>query len=95
MRLDLGKATVSLVPGQLLKLKGAKRTRVTCLAGEIWITQEGSGRDEFVSAGESVTLQTEGLTLIEAFRPSSVGIETPRLRTSAQPEKATVRAEPA
>ncbi len=70
MRLDLGKATVSLVPGQLLKLKGAKGTRVSCMAGEIWITQEGSGRDEFVSAGESVTVRTEGLTLIEAFCPS-------------------------
>ena len=57
--LDLGRYAT-------LPLAQARGARVRCLRGTLWITQEGDREDYFVRAGESFTIERDGVTLVSA-----------------------------
>ncbi|HWQ40267.1 MAG TPA: DUF2917 domain-containing protein [Burkholderiales bacterium] len=63
---------LSLPREGLIALRQARGARILCLAGCLWITQEGNLKDEVLRPGESLTVQRDGLTLITALTPSSV-----------------------
>jgi Protein of unknown function (DUF2917) len=45
---------------------------ITCVAGVLWVTQEGDLRDLFLAPGESLRLARRGLTIVTALEPSLV-----------------------
>ena len=55
-----------LLPTQVLWLRVAAGTIVSCAAGTLWVTQEGVLSDDFLTAGESLRIVSAGLTLVEA-----------------------------
>ena len=49
-----------------LPLAQARGARVRSLRGTLWITQEGDCEDYLVRAGESFTVERDGVTLVSA-----------------------------
>ena len=65
---------ISLEAEASLRVEQAAQLEVVCVAGVVWVTQEGDLRDLFVAAGESLTLSPRGLTLVTALEPALVRI---------------------
>jgi hypothetical protein len=62
---------VSYIPRRLrarevLDIRGGQGLVVRCLAGSLWITQEGDTDDVVVKAGQCFTLDRRGLALVSA-----------------------------
>ncbi len=62
---------------RVLKIGRARGVRVGCIAGEVWITEDGRQDDVVLSAGESAVLERAGLAMITPFGSADVEIECP------------------
>jgi hypothetical protein len=72
-------ARLHLQPRGLIRLTDALGTTVTTLSGAVWITQHQDRRDIVIEAGESFTLDRNGLSLIHALVTSAeVAITEPK-----------------
>ena len=67
MKPDCLNSVLDLPPAQILRMRAASGVTILCESGILWVTQEGSPRDEFLSAGESLCLVGAGLVLVEAM----------------------------
>ena len=66
------------VPGRsVLKIERARGARVACIAGEVWITEDGRQDDVVLKAGENTVLGRAGLAMITPFGSADVEIEFP------------------
>ncbi len=75
---------VELYANQVWELRGDYRWRVLlCLQGELWITQEGDGRDYLLAAGQMFIVTRPGLVVVQALQPARVQI-TPPMPNRAQ-----------
>jgi DUF2917 family protein len=79
MRLLLGQSKLSLEPDQLVAVRDGKGVRVACLSGALWITQERSTADVILEAGQGAVIDSPGLTLVMALRPSTLRVTEPRV----------------
>jgi hypothetical protein len=66
MKPDLKDSVLELLPMQVLRLHAAAGVTIDCDNGTLWVTQEGLARDDFLSAGESLCIVSDGVTLVEA-----------------------------
>ncbi len=67
---------VDLADGEARKASAGEGTRVIALTGYVWITQAGEDRDLTLAAGDSVVLDSDGDTVIEALDgPATVLLE--------------------
>ena len=80
MELELHTPTVVLDPGALIKLRRASGLSIRCVAGRLWITQEGLLEDEILTAGQGCVLHSRKLTIIEALERTTVTL-VPRADT--------------
>ena len=64
----------SLARGSLLRIDGGAGVLVHVWEGELWLTQEGSGKDHLLGAGQSFRVDRDGATLAHAFRRSVVSL---------------------
>jgi uncharacterized protein YjiS (DUF1127 family) len=62
---------------RVLKLKGARGARVVCVAGDVWITEDGRYDDVVLAAGESAMLERDGMAMITPFGSADVEIVCP------------------
>ena len=58
--------------GQYLRLTESAGTTVIARAGTVWITEQGNRRDVVLRPGQSFTLASRGVTLVEAFTEAAV-----------------------
>jgi Protein of unknown function (DUF2917) len=72
----------SVSRGSLLRIDGGAGVLVHVWAGEIWLTQEGSGKDHVLGAGQSFRLDRGGAALAHAFSRSVVSLTPPAPRPS-------------
>ena len=68
---------VTLKLDQSLRIRRSGTTRITCVAGRAWVTNQGDLRDFVLERGESVDA-TRGLTIIMALEPTVIDIEETR-----------------
>lgn len=69
---------VELYANQVWELGGDHRWRVLlCLQGELWVTQEGDGRDYLLAAGQMFIVTRPGLVVVQALQPARVQITSP------------------
>jgi len=61
-----------LAKGELVKLDGARGTTLRVTRGAIWLTQERDTRDIVLTAGDTFTVDREGVTVIEAHGDATV-----------------------
>jgi hypothetical protein len=78
MELELGQSKVKLTRDQVIALRDGIGVRVTCLRGALWITEERSGSDIVLDAGQSHTITRSGLTLVMALRDASLRMREPQ-----------------
>jgi len=57
---------LDLTAGDLLRLSDAKGTTVRVTRGTLWITQDCDVNDIVLTAGDTWTVERDGLTLVEA-----------------------------
>ena len=67
MNIELANSTLSLQRDGLVALRDAEGTRVTCVSGALWITEDDRERDVVLEEGQAFTLGRPGLTLIMAL----------------------------
>ena len=72
MKLVLGQSSVGMECDQLIALRDAKGVRICCDSGTLWITQEKRRADILLESGQSLVIDTRGLTLVMALRPSTL-----------------------
>lgn len=70
MDVQLHRAGIELGVRKYLTLQHARGTRVLCLAGELWITQDRDTRDHFVKPGQAFEVEVAGTVLVQASRDS-------------------------
>lgn len=58
----------------LLRLRGADRTEIVCIAGRLWVTAERDRADYFLEAGQRHRVEGQGLVVIEALVPSQIAL---------------------
>ena len=61
-----------LAPGELVHLDGARGTALRVTRGTVWITLENDVRDIVLGAGDTFTVDRDGLTLVEAQEHTAV-----------------------
>ena len=76
-----------LARGQFLKLVGAEGSEIVCLAGRLWVTEEGEREDFLLNAGCRLTIRHRGIAILSALRPSRVAIHavSPARHVAAPP----------
>lgn len=84
MNIELNQSGLCLKTKQVAKVRGAKGRSIVCHSGSVWVTQVGDARDIVLSAGDSFTLDREGLALLLAFEPSAVSIAPAKEQTRAK-----------
>jgi hypothetical protein len=82
MNLKSDRAELRLESRQILRLRDASGTRVQCLKGALWITQDRDPEDHFIGAGDELTLDRPGLVLIHAIEPAECVLSEPAARPS-------------
>jgi hypothetical protein len=75
MKVDIERATMDLERMQIIRLHGARGVRLSCSRGNLWLTQEGVARDDFLVPGLSQEIETDGMVVIEAMSPSTLTID--------------------
>jgi hypothetical protein len=67
MLTDLNLGATHLSRGQLQRLNDERGSRVLCLSGTLWLTQEGERRDIVLEAGDEARIEHDGLSLLSAL----------------------------
>ncbi|HLT25421.1 MAG TPA: DUF2917 domain-containing protein [Zeimonas sp.] len=75
---------IDLVPGartlskdSLLRIRRSRGKTVLVLEGRVWITQDSDPRDIFLDDGESLTLDTREMTLVQALADTRLLVLAP------------------
>ncbi|MCW5620678.1 MAG: DUF2917 domain-containing protein [Burkholderiales bacterium] len=66
---------IALEVEQSLRFESGCRVRIICLAGCLWVTQQGDPVDRFLQQGDSMVLAGTGLGLVSAWEPAMVEVQ--------------------
>jgi len=72
MNIVLDHSTLSLPRDGLVAVRDSMGTRVACVSGALWITENDRERDVVLKPGQAFTIGRRGLTLIMALSPASL-----------------------
>lgn len=79
---------IDLPRGGTLRIADGEAHVIDVFEGQVWLTQDGDPRDLFLEAGDSFTVDGEGLTLLQSFRDSRVLVSERTEYTPARPMNA-------
>jgi hypothetical protein len=78
---------IDLPRNGVLRIADGQPHMIDVFEGEVWVTQDGDPRDVILEAGESFRFDSDGLTLVQAFRPSRLLVsdlaDTPAMSATA------------
>ncbi len=60
--------SIGITPKKVVRIKDGRGMRLRVEAGAVWITEGGSLDDVFLTAGESYSIQRDGITLISTIK---------------------------
>ena len=81
-------AVIDLAYRQIAPMADAAGTRIDCVRGRLWITEQGCADDVVLEAGESYVIARAGVVVLQALRAALVGVGAPAVR---RPELAASR----
>jgi len=67
-------AALRLGRGQTLKVRDGAGSTICAREGVVWITEENSGNDVLLAAGQCFRLERPGLALVQAFDDASLSL---------------------
>jgi len=76
MNIRFAQGRMQLPRHQHLEVVDGRGTSMQCLLGSIWITQDGDPRDVVLAAGESFTVERNGVTIVYATADAEVSLST-------------------
>jgi hypothetical protein len=74
MQLNLRSPELTLQAGQVLTLDDAQGVRILSRSGTVWITQEGSPKDQIVGPGDAIVVARNGRTVVQALKTAWISI---------------------
>jgi hypothetical protein len=74
MQLNVDTPQLALDAGQVVSLDDAAGTRIEARLGSVWITEEGSQKDNVLGPGETFTVAHGGRTVVQAIKASWITI---------------------
>jgi hypothetical protein len=80
MKVHLSATELCLSPRQTLSLVDAAGVRITAYQGSLWLTQDHDVRDIVLRAGESFTVDAQGVVIVQALDAARIGLGQPRPR---------------
>jgi len=80
MKIEFAAPGLMLAKDQLVALPDPAGACVTSEDGTVWITQDGDPRDIVLNPGETVCLERDTPTLVQAFAAARIRIAEPRSR---------------
>ena len=93
MNYDLNQAASVLNKGQLQRIEDGQGSRVFCISGCLWLTQQGSPRDIVLNAGDEALLSQDGTTIVMALSDSRwLHTEAPSGATPAKTHRESLTA---
>ncbi|HEY8067900.1 MAG TPA: DUF2917 domain-containing protein [Burkholderiales bacterium] len=78
------KSSIGIPRGSMLRIDDGAGILVDVWAGEIWLTQEGSGKDHMLRAGQRFRIDRSGGAIAHAFRRSVVSLASPARNIQAR-----------
>lgn len=79
MNIALDASTLSLRRDGLIAVRDGEGSRIRCLSGSLWVTEEQGGDDVVLEPGEGFTIRRPGLTLIMALQPTTLQLAEPKV----------------
>jgi hypothetical protein len=70
-----GPMVLSLEAGEFLRFEQQNGVRLRCETGRLWVTEAARGEDVWLEDGQAARFGADGLTLVEAIRPTTLRIE--------------------
>lgn len=89
MILDMTRMMIDLAHREILPIRNAAGTRIDCLRGRVWITEQPSAGDIVLEAGDAYRISHNGLAVVQALRDAVVGVRVSAV--SAAKRRARVR----
>jgi Protein of unknown function (DUF2917) len=86
MYIDLAQAGIAIQKHRSVPIRTGPGTQILVLAGCVWVTQEGDGRDYILASGEAMRVSKTGLTLVMALEESRVSLVAPE-KPDVQPSE--------
>lgn len=83
MDLQLHRAGIHLDAKRFLTLRDARGTRVLCVAGELWITQDRDTADYVLGPGDSFEIGVDGAVVVHGLHASRLLLLEPAARRHA------------
>ena len=77
MNIALDSSILHLERDGLIALRDGRGTRVICMSGTLWITQDHDTHDTLVGSGETLVIDYPGLTLLTALEPTELQLTEP------------------
>ncbi len=74
MRIELSNGNLHLRGGQTLRVRDGIGSRVCCLSGTLWVTEENRPRDILLGPGACHTLSQRGIALVQSLGETDVAI---------------------
>lgn len=74
MNIEFASAALRLARGQTLKVRNGAGSTICANEGVVWITEENSGNDVLLQAGQCFRLEKPGLALVQAFDNAAVSL---------------------
>jgi len=72
MNIALDSSTLYLQRDGLIAVRDGHGSRVTCVSGTLWITQDHDSHDNILGSGQSLIIDYPGLTLVTALEPTQL-----------------------
>ena len=77
MNIALDSSILHLERDGLIAVRDGRGTRVTCMSGTLWITQDHDAHDNLIGSGETLVIDYAGLTLLTALEPTDLQLTEP------------------
>ena len=85
MKICTAASRLIFTAGQTATLRNARGTRIECLSGALWLTQDRDARDIVLDPGGAFTLDRRGEAVVHALKQSIVLVTEARAPGPAAP----------
>jgi hypothetical protein len=74
---NMKRVVIELEYRGIVPVEDAIGTRIDCLSGRIWITEQGCAGDVVLEAGQSYAIWRGGVAVVQALREAIVALRAP------------------